>query len=165
MYHATWRLPVVASDLKKIERKTMIRAPRSRVWRALTDVGEFCVWFHAETSETAFRPGAAVPMLSTYEGPCYRMRFTIHVVEMIPDERFSWRWHPGTNPSGEDLSGEPMTLVEFHLEDAEGGTLVTVIETGFDLLLQHRQARVFGENEGGWLAQMASLEQYLDKRK
>lgn len=155
---------MVASDLKKIERKTMIRAPRSRVWRALTDVGEFCVWFRAETAEKAFRPGAAVNMLSTYEGSCYRMKFTIHIVDMVPEERFSWRWHPGTNPSGEDLSGEPMTLVEFHLEDAEGGTLVTVTETGFDLLLQDRQARVFGENEGGWQAQMASLEQYLGQR-
>jgi len=152
---------VVLSELKKIERKTMIHAPRSRVWRALTDIAEFCVWFHAETTEKAFRPGAAVDMLSTYEGPCYKMRFTIHVVDIVPEERFSWRWHPGTNPAGEDLSGEPMTLVEFRLEDAAGGTLITVVETGFDRLLPHRQARVFGENEGGWQEQMASLEQYL----
>ena len=156
---------MVASELKKIERTTMVRAPRSRVWRALTDVGEFCVWFHADTEEKAFHPGAAINMLSTYEGPCYRMKFTIHVVDMVPEERFSWRWHPGTNPAGEDLSAEPMTLVEFHLEEAEGGTLVTVVETGFDRLLQHRQARVLGENEGGWQAQMASLERYLGERE
>ena len=91
---------MVASELKKIERTTMVRAPRSRVWRALTDVGEFCVWFHAETEEKAFLPGAAINMLSTYEGPCYRMKFTIHVVDMVPEERFSWRWHPGIHGRG-----------------------------------------------------------------
>ena len=155
---------MVASELKKIERKTVIRAPRSRVWRALTDVREFCVWFHTETGDRAFRAGEPITMMSIHEGPYYGVKFIIHVVEMTPEESFSWRWHPAPNPAGEDLSGEPMTLVEFHLEDVEGGTLVTVTETGFDQLLPHRQAQVFGQNERGWQAQMVSLEQYLGER-
>jgi uncharacterized protein YndB with AHSA1/START domain len=132
------------------------------VWRALTGVPEFCKWFSAETGATAFEPGVRVDLVSTYgEGACNKQEFLMDIVEKVPETRFSWRWHPGSRKPGEDLSGEPMTLVEFTLDDAEGGTLVTVVETGFDRLFADRQSRVYGENEEGWKFQMASLERYL----
>lgn len=149
------------SSLNQIERSTFIRAPRSRVWRALTDIGEFCRWFSAETEEPAFTPGAHVKLRSTYPGPYYKMEFAVDVEEMVPEQTFSWRWHPGTRDPGEDLSAEPMTLVTFTLEDAEGGTRITVTETGFDQLFESRRGRVFEQNEGGWKHQMASFERYF----
>lgn len=149
------------SSLNQIQRSTFIRAPRSRVWRALTDIGEFCRWFSAETEEPGFRPGAHVKLRSTYPGPYYKMEFAVDVEEMIPEQTFSWRWHPGTREPGEDLSGEPPTLVTFTLEDAEGGTRITVTETGFDRLFESRRGRVFEQNEGGWKHQMASIERYI----
>jgi uncharacterized protein YndB with AHSA1/START domain len=151
----------VVSTLNQISRSSFIRAPRSRVWRALTDVAEFSRWFSVETSLTAFQPGARVRGISTHEGACYRQEFFLDVVEMVPERTFSWRWHPGTNPLNEDLSQEPMTLVTFQLEDAEGGTLVTVTESGFDQLFAARRPRVFGENEEGWKIQIAALERHL----
>jgi uncharacterized protein YndB with AHSA1/START domain len=147
--------------LNQIQRSTLIRAPRSRVWRALTDIGEFCRWFSAETEEPAFRPGAHIKLRSTHPGPYYKMEFAVDVEEMIPEQTFSWRWHPGTRDPGEDLSGEPPTLVTFTLEDADGGTRITVTETGFDRLFESRRARVFEQNEGGWEHQMASIERYI----
>jgi len=151
---------VVASQLSRVERKTPIRAPRSRVWRALIAIPEFCEWFRARTAEAAFQPGARVRFVSTHEG-YENAEFFVDIVEMVPEQRFSWRWHPGVPLPGEDLSAEPMTLVEFVLEDAEGGTLVTVIESGFDRLFAGRQARVFKENENGWQYQMAALDRYF----
>jgi hypothetical protein len=54
-----------------------------------------------------------------------------------------------------------MTLVTFQLDDAEGGTRVTVTESGFEQLFAGRRPRVFGENDEGWKIQMAALERYL----
>ena len=39
--------------------KVFLKAPRSRVWRALTDAGEFGSWFGVRF-ETGFSPGAQV---------------------------------------------------------------------------------------------------------
>ena len=151
------------SSLNRIQRTTFIRAPRSRVWRALTDIGEFCRWFSAETDDAAFRPGAHIKFRSTYPGPYYKMEFSVDIDEIVPEQSFSWRWHPGAKVAGEDLSGEPMTLVTFTLEDADGGTRVTVTETGFDQLFAARRARVYGDNEGGWKTQMAAFERYFSE--
>src|ERR1700733_7600639 len=149
------------SPLNQIQRSTFIRAPRSRVWRALTDISEFCRWFSAETAEPAFRPGAHIKMASTYPGPYYKKEFSLYVEEMVPEQTFSWRWHPGVTLQGEDVTEEPMTLVIFRLEDAEGGTIVTITETGFDQLFASRQARIFEQNDGGWKAQLAALDRYF----
>ncbi|MGA2194937.1 MAG: SRPBCC family protein [Bryobacteraceae bacterium] len=151
--------------MNQIERKTLIRAPRSRVWHAITDIRQFCKWFSTETTEAAFRPGASVRLISTHPGPYYKMEFFVDIVEMAAEHTFSWRWHPANVIPGEDLSREPMTLVVFRLEEAEGGTLVTVTESGFDQLFPSRIAMVLGENEAGWKYQMAALERYFGDAK
>ena len=51
----------------------------------------------------------------------------------------------------------------FTLEDAEGGTRITVTETGFDRLFESRRAHVLEQNEGGWKHQMASIERYISE--
>ncbi|HUB79861.1 MAG TPA: SRPBCC family protein [Bryobacteraceae bacterium] len=149
------------SELNQIQRSTLVRAPRSRVWRALTDIADFCRWFSAETEEAAFTPGAHIRFRSTYPGPHYQKPFSLTIEEMTAAEKFSWRWHPGAKLPGEDVSNEPMTLVTFTLQDADGGTQVTVTETGFDLLFAARRERAFKDNDGGWKTQMAALERYF----
>ena len=151
------------SSSNQIERSILIRAPRSRVWRAITDISEFCRWFLAETDEPAFRPGARIKLRSTHPGPYYKMEFFVDIEEMHPEQTFSWRWHPGVKLSGEDVSGEPMTLVTFSLQDVDEGTRVTVNEAGFDRLFASRRSRIFEQNDGGWKVQMASLERYLSE--
>ena len=153
----------ISSQISKIERGTVITAPRSRVWKALTEIAQFGKWFSTEPvhASAQFQPGVTVRLISTYPGPCQGVEFDMEIVDMVPETLFSWRWHPGMPVPGEDLSTEPMTLVEFRLEDAAGGTRVTVIETGFDKLFEHRRARVLEENEGGWKHQVGALEQYF----
>jgi uncharacterized protein YndB with AHSA1/START domain len=151
------------SSLNQIQRSTLIRAPRARVWRALTDIAEFCRWFSAETDDPAFRPGAHIRLRSTHPGPYYKMEFSVDIVEMVSERTFSWRWHPGAKRAQEDLSVEPPTLVTFQLEDADGGTRVTVTETGFDQLLASRRSRAFEDNDGGWKFQIAALEKYFSE--
>ena len=152
---------MAASRMNRIERRTLIRAPRSRVWQAITDIRQFCQWFSTESAEPAFRPGAHIRLISTHPGPYYKMEFFVDIVEMVAEHTFSWRWHPASVLTGEDLSQEPMTLVVFRLEDAEGGTLVTVAESGFDQLFPSRITQVLGANEAGWKHQMEALERYF----
>ena len=50
--------------------------------------------------------------------------------EIVPESRFSFRWHPyGIDPDY-DYSAEPTTLVMFELEEIDGGTRLTVTESG-----------------------------------
>lgn len=145
-------------SLSALERSTLVRAPRGKVWQALTNIKEFSKWFGVE-AEGEFTPGARVRMISTHDG--YKgMEIFVDVVKMEAPETFSWRWHPGSKQPGEDTSNEPTTLVEFRLTEAEGGTLVTVVESGFDRLSLARRARAFEDNTRGWEIQLASLNRY-----
>jgi len=153
------------TDLK-IERQTIIRAPRTRVWQSLTTPAEFAKWFRVEVLEGRFEPGMEVKMKSTYSGsPCEGELFSMWIESIEPQHTFSWRWHPGMRLAEVDYSKEPMTRVVFTLEETDEGTRVTVIETGFDEISLARRARVFGENDEGWREQMVNLEQYVDRSK
>jgi len=146
------------TELNRIERQILVRAPRERVWRALTDIDEFGQWFRVK-SEDRFVPGARVHMVSTdrnYEG----YSFYVFVEEMDPPRQFSWRWHPGLRDPDVDYYNESTTLVTFSLEEVEGGTLVKVTESGFNHISLVRRARVFQENNGGWEYQLQQIAQY-----
>jgi len=150
---------MTASASSTVERSTLVRAPRSRVWQALTSIQEFSKWFCVKDADGEFTPGARLRMVSTHE--CGKgEEFFVDVVKMEAPETFSWRWTPGSKQPGEDTSSEPMTLVEFRLKEVEGGTLVTVTESGFDKLSLTRRIRVFEQNDKGWEIQLASLTRY-----
>jgi hypothetical protein len=60
-----------------------------------------------------------------------------------------------------DYSSEPTTLVEFHLQDAVGGTLLTVVETGIDNIPVPRRLEVFRMNSEGWDGQIQNIEKHV----
>lgn len=137
-----------------IERKTLIQAPRSHVWRALTNAQEFSKWFRADV-EGSFAPGKRVDMVSTHPHCTGDPRFYLIVERMEPEHMFSWRWHPGAADATDGT-----TTVEFHLEEVETGTLVTVKESGFDRIALARRAKAFEGNTRGWETQLESLSKY-----
>ena len=143
----------------RIEKRILLRSPRSRVWRALTDSKEFGEWFRAVFNEP-FR--AATPTKGRMTYPGYEhYRFVVLVEEMVPESRFSFRWHPGVVDPDADNSSEPMTLVTFTLEEAEGGTLLTLVESGYDSLPLDLRADKYRDNSKGWDEQAVNLETYL----
>jgi uncharacterized protein YndB with AHSA1/START domain len=143
----------------RIEKTVIINAPRSRVWRAISDAKQFGEWFLVNL-DGQFKAGATISGKITYPG--YEHMTMDMVVDTIDPERlFSYRWHPG-DPN-DDYAGEPMTLVEFILEDVEGGTRLTIIESGFDKLPLSRRAKAFRLNEGGWAEQIQNIERYVTK--
>ena len=145
-----------STDLTKIERSIWIRAPRPRVWRAITDVKEFSAWFQV-IAEGEFAPKARLRMTALH--PCGPdPDFYVTIEDVVPERYFSWRWHPGAERAPE---GEPTTLVEFRLEEENGGTRVTVVESGFDRILLARRAKAYEENTQGWEHQLRALDGYL----
>jgi hypothetical protein len=62
-----------------------------------------------------------------------------------------------------DYSSEPTTLVEFKLSEVDSGTLLRVIESGFDQIPASRRAEAFRMNTGGWEEQMLNIEKYVAK--
>ena len=147
------------SETDRIERQVLIRAPRSRVWRALTDPKEFGAWFGVEVNG-AFAPGARVRGRITHKG-YEHLTWDITIDRMEPERLFSWRWHPYAVEPGIDYSAEPPTLVVFELEDAAGGTRLTVVESGFDDVPLARRAKAYRMNSDGWTIQTGAIERYV----
>jgi uncharacterized protein YndB with AHSA1/START domain len=143
----------------RIEKEILLRAPRSRVWRALTDADEFGSWFRMKL-DGAFVVGKTVTGRVTYPG--YEHIVTQVIVERIEPERlFSYRWHPYPNDPKVDYSSEPTTLVEFRLEEVSDGTLLKVVESGFDRIPAERRDEAFRMNTKGWEGQLGNIQRHV----
>ena len=61
-----------------------------------------------------------------------------------------------------DYSKETPTLVEFRLEPAaDGGTNLTLIESGFESIPANRRLEAFRMNEEGWAAQLDNIANHV----
>lgn len=143
----------------RIEKTTVLRAPRARVWRALTDAEEFSTWFRARLTGT-FAEGATLRGPITYPG-YEHLTIEIQVERMKPEQYLSFRWHPSAVDPEVDYSQEPATLVEFTLEDDAAGTKLTIVESGFDTLRPGRRDAAWRSNDGGWNEQMKNIARYV----
>jgi uncharacterized protein YndB with AHSA1/START domain len=146
----------------RIRKNVLLHAARARIWRALTNSQEFGTWFGVRF-DGPFVAGAKVsgvitgttvdPEVALLQKPHEGTPFEITVERMEPERLFSFSWHPA--------GAEPSTLVEFVLEEAAGGILLTVTESGFDKISLSRRAQAFKDNEQGWAMQMQLIEKYL----
>lgn len=153
----------------RIVKQRVLRAPRSRVWRAISDSLEFGRWFGV-AFEGPFVAGTIVKGkivptevdadIAALQAPYAGLACDVIVERVEPEHHLSFRWHPGAEPdTGPDA---PTTLVEFDLEEVEGGTRLTITESGFDRIPLERRAKAFADNEGGWAAQLELVARYVD---
>lgn len=165
----------------KIEKRVTLSAPVSRVWKALTDAGEFGRWFGVKL-EGPFVAGKTIT--GTFDKNLnesaiidYQKRLDLTpskvklpeksnvfcTVERIdPEHYFAFRWIPYGIDAEADPRNEPTTLVEFHLQKVAEGTLPTIVESGFDRVPARRRERAFRMNEGGWDAQAQNVKKYVE---
>jgi uncharacterized protein YndB with AHSA1/START domain len=150
----------------RLEKRIELKAPLSRVWRALTDYREFGEWFRVKL-EGPFVPGQVSRGQITYPG-YEHVRWEARVEKMEPERLFSFHWsHPRSLEKESyqpDYSGEPTTLVEFRLEKTPRGTLLVLTESGFATLPPDRRLEAFRRNEGGWTEQMKNIENYVARK-
>jgi len=147
----------------RIEKKIELKAPLSRVWRALTDYNEFGEWFGVKLAGP-FVVGKTTRGKITYPG-YEHLTMEVLVEKMEKERLFSFRWHPYAVDPKVDYSKEPMTLVEFLLEKTAAGTRLTVIESGFDQIPAKRRGEAFRMNSGGWEQQMKNIEKHVGKTR
>lgn len=147
------------TETDRIEKKIILRAPRSRVWRAITNAEEFGKWFGVKL-EGKFVEGAAIRGKVTYPG-YEHLTMEVEVDRIEPERYFAYRWHPYAVNPAVDYSLEPMTLVEFRLDESDGGTLLTIIESGFDRIPLARRAEAFSKNEQGWTERTRNIERHV----
>jgi uncharacterized protein YndB with AHSA1/START domain len=154
----------------RIEKKILLRAPRKRIWKALTDSAEFEKWFGVKF-DAPFKPGASMRgqlVGTSVDAEVAKMQkqyvhkpFEMTVETMEPERLFSFRWHPNAVDPSVDYSAEPTTLVEFVLEETTDGVMLTVTESGFDSLPLARRAKAFTANNNGWGIVVTLIEKYL----
>ncbi|MBZ5590483.1 MAG: SRPBCC family protein [Acidobacteriia bacterium] len=144
----------------RIEKRIVVRAPRGRVWRALSDAREFGAWFGVDFGDVSFAPGATVRGQLTVPG-YEHLTMEIVIERMEPGRALSYRWHPYAVDPNTDYSKEPTTLVVFELQDAPEGTLLTVVESGFDRIPLQRREEALRMNDQGWTEQMKNVAAHV----
>ncbi len=148
----------------RIEKHIALKAPVARVWRALTDSREFGAWFRVRL-EGPFMPGQVTRGQMTYPG--YEHVVWEATIEKMEAERlFSFTWPQirclDKAEYSSDYTDAPKTLVEFRLEPAgNGGTLLTVTESGFERMPADWRNDAMRRNEGGWEQQLRNIESHV----
>lgn len=153
----TDRAPTKTSD--RIEKELVMAAPRSRVWRALTDADEFGAWFRVKL-EGPFVAGRWTRGRITHPGFEHAM-MEVLVERIEPEELFTFRWHPYAVDPAVDYASEPTTLVELRLAEVPGGTRLTVVESGFDKIPGARRGEAFRMNSEGWGIQLENIRSHV----
>jgi uncharacterized protein YndB with AHSA1/START domain len=152
----------MADSTDRIEKEIVLRAPRARVWKALTDAREFGSWFGADLKGAAFAPGATVTGKITSKG-YEHVTLELEVERVEPERLLSWRWHPHAVDPKQDYSAEPTTLVVFELSDVPEGTRLKVVESGFDAIPVSRRAEAWRMNGQGWASQLKNIERHVTR--
>jgi len=161
----------MSSTTDRIEKTVVLKAPRERVWRAISDAKQFGTWFGVEF-EGPFVAGAHLvgrivptkvdPEVARQQEPHAGAKFDWTIESIEPMQRMAFRWHPFAIDPSVDYSGEPTTLIVFELAEIPGGTHLTITESGFDGIPLARRAAAFKANEGGWEAQARLLAKYVE---
>jgi len=146
-------------EQNRIEKHIDLNAPRSRVWKALTDYQEFGQWFGCKL-EGPFVAGKTVSGKLTYPG-FEHLQWAVDVKKMEPERLFSFTWHPYPMDDTVDYSKETPTLVEFTLEATDSGTHLVVTESGFEKIPANRRLEAFRMNEEGWIEQLENVAKHV----
>ena len=132
---------------RTITRELALAAPVERVWRAITDPAELSRWF-GDRTELTLVPGAEGAFSWDEHG-----RYAMRIDEVSPPHRLVWSWiHEPDVP----FDAATATRVEWTLEARhDGGTTLTLVESGFRTELHHQQ------NSEGWTSELGELSDLL----
>lgn len=151
--------PVSAPEPLSVTRDIRIAAPVEKVWIAVTDPAHISRWFGA--TELSGRGAGAEGAMSFPDG----RRLPMRVEESEPPRRVVYRWNnddaAGVDPAAFDPS--TATTFVFTLEPDGDGTVLTVVETGFEATSDAAQNLRF--HERGWVDVLDDLAAHLEGRR
>jgi uncharacterized protein YndB with AHSA1/START domain len=141
-----------------IEREVLIEAPIERVWAALTEPASVSAWFCSGREVTIDLRAGGVMFLDHGE----HGRYPTVIVAVAPPHVFSFRW--AVLEPGALATEENSTLVEFTLKATPEGTVLRVLESGFDSLAVtagRSMSSLFEDHSGGWLQVVNEFVKYV----
>ena len=142
-----------------ITRQIQIDSDPQRVWDALSDPTEFGAWFRVKL-DGPFVVGKTTTGKMTYPGH-EGVSWTTVTEVMEPPKRLIFRWPDCVQ--GEDVGPDTNWMtVNFTLQPQDGGTLVTVSETGFAAVAENRRVSLLRDNAEGWEIQTANLKRHVE---
>jgi uncharacterized protein YndB with AHSA1/START domain len=147
---------VVDHDALTVRRTIRIAAPVEKVWRAVTEPERISQWF-GRTVLLGDSVGAE-GTITWPDGPAIPIR----VEEMDPPRMVSYRWRNDETDAAlaEDLDAGPSTVFTFTIEPVDGGTQLTVVETGFATLTD--PAGALESHREGWDGELDKLVALLE---
>jgi uncharacterized protein YndB with AHSA1/START domain len=134
-----------------VERSIWIKAPRERVWRAITDSQQLQQWWGDYWEITRLEMGATVKF-GEADDP---MSATIDVLD--PPRQFSLLWPP--QPQYHSIK----IFTTFVLAEEKDGTRVTVTETGFEALPDDIRQTRFDQTAQGYSTVLEALKGLLER--
>ena len=138
-----------------IEREIFIRAGVDHVWSLVSKTGFWVgedLHFDLEAGE-----GETVVVDTVKYG-----RFPVRVDRLNPPRYAAFRW--ASAYPGAEITEDNSTLVEFTLQEQDGGVMLRVRESGFASLAGTRDFRDARreDNVRGWAAQLESLRRIAE---
>lgn len=150
--------PAVADASELTVRRTItIAAPVERVWAAITEAEHIAKWF----GQAATLDEVAVGATGVFSFEGYG-DFPVRIEELDPPRTIAYRW---SNDNARALDPEQVdphrsTVFRFTLEPLDGGTQLTVVESGFGTLAD--PAASLESNRTGWTSELDELVAYLE---
>lgn len=141
-----------------IQREITVKAGKEKVYDAIVDPNKITSWFPDKVEGSLLEGESAIFTFTEHD---HQAR--IFVEASIPFEYFSYRWVPGGQGSLDEQKDKNTTLVEFIIEETEGGTKVTLKESGFSKLPSEVAESSFKDNSGGWEYMMGRLESFVNE--
>ena len=132
----------------QIERSVLINAPLDKVWHAISSAEEFGTWFGVNLKGQNFEVGQSACGLITGCGH-ENVWFDVVIESIEAPKLLSYRWHPCPIDPAVDYSKESPILVTFTLKDVASGTLLKVVESGYDNVPSRRRLEAFLMNSNG----------------
>ena len=163
----------MSSSTDRIVKSIVLRAPLAMVWSAVSDAVAFGTWFGVRFDgpfvagtwvRGVVEPTSVDAEVAKAQAPHAGKKFEFVVARIEAPTCIAFQWHPFAVDPDVDYSDEPMTDIVFELREVEGGTELTITESGFDRIPLARRAKAFEMNSGGWAAQTMLLSKYLARR-
>lgn len=136
-----------------VRRSIRIAASIDKVWAAVTEANLIARWFGDRAIIDAVEVGARGVFGWDGDGD-----FPFRIEELDPPHMIAYRW--GDDGTGAPLDPDRSTVFRFTLEGVDGGTELTLVESGFDTLPD--PAFALEDHRSGWDEELDELVAYLE---
>ena len=149
----------MTNDQDRIIKVVDLKAPVSRVWRALTDHQEFGQWFRVSL-DGPFQIGVLTTGHITHPGHEH-VKWESVTEQMDHEQLFVFSWPPSAVDPDTDYDDGAKVMVEFRLEPTDQGTRLTITESGFLQFPESKRLEILRSNKDGWDLQAKNVAAHV----